>query len=126
MSYLEIDEAKISILGKDLYKTVYKNGALFNAIHLEKIRKAYTTLFGNEDLRGLRLMVVFDGKIEMSHDVGERYITHRMRHKKAEAYVSKDPETLQYLKAVVALLNTEHPVEIFNSETKALDWLKSV
>ena len=126
MSYLEIDQAKISILGKNILKTVYKKGSIFNSLHLEKIRKAYTTLHGNEDLKDLLLLVVFEGDIDISQDVGETYLTSRIRIKKGEAFVSKNERTREFLNAAAAYIPTNHPIGVFADEKEGLDWLKTL
>jgi hypothetical protein len=125
MNY-KVDNAEITIVGKNFLRTCYKNKALMNASHLEKIREQYSEIMESEDLSQLRLMIVFEGGIEISRDVGERYLTDRVRPKTGEALVAKDPKTLEYINAAAAVMGGSHPVEIFTSESDANNWLKNL
>ena len=62
MDYI-VDNAHISIVGKNFLRTCYKDYALLNPAHLERIRDKYTELINSEDLSELRLMLVFEGEI---------------------------------------------------------------
>jgi len=122
----KVDNAEISILGNNFLRTHYKDKALLNAIHLEKIREKYTEIMESEDLSNLKLMVVFDGEIEISRDIAERYISDRVRPKIGEALVAKSNKTLEYINAAAAIMRGSHPVEIFTSESDANNWLKNL
>lgn len=126
MSYLEIDDARIQILGNNTIKTIYKDRALINTLHLEKIRKAYTTLHGNDDLSELKLLIIFEGDIEFNHDVSHSYLATRYRNKTGEALVTKQKKTSEYLNAVIQLVNTKHKIQVFSNEEDALEWIKSL
>lgn len=122
----KIDGATIRVVSDSLIRTSYDEKCLINATHLEKIRKAYTDLSGNEDLSSLKLLVVFDGEIEISRDIGERYINGRVRKKTGEALVSSNIKTREYLKAASAVMQSSHPVMVFESEELATDWLNGL
>lgn len=123
MYELHIDSAQISKIGKNMLKTVYKDGAVINTNHLEKIREAYSSLHGNDDLSDLLLLVVFEGGIKVSHDAGDNYVLSRIRRKNGEAFVARHPQTLEYLNAAVAVMQSQHPVGIFDDEDEAIRWL---
>ncbi|MFT4602048.1 MAG: hypothetical protein ACI857_002234 [Arenicella sp.] len=122
----KVDNAEISIIGKNFLRTCYREKALLNPLHLEKTRDKYSAILETEDLSELRLMVVFEGEIEISRDIGERYLTERVRPKIGEALVAKSPKTLEYIKAAAAVMSGTHPVEIFTSESDANNWLKNL
>ncbi len=126
MTYLEIDDARIFLLGNCTIKTVYKDGALINTIHLEKIRKAYTTLHGDVDLSTMKLCVIFEGEINFNQDVGYTYLDTRYRNKSAEALVAFNKKTKEYIDAVVQIINTKHQTKVFSDETEALEWLQEI
>lgn len=110
----------------DLIKTTYTDGALLNVKHLEEIREVYTDLAGSQDLKNIRLMVVFDGEIEMSRDIAERYlVADRHREKIAEAFVVTKQSAKEYLNAASAVLSGKHPIQVFEKEQEAKDWLLS-
>ena len=122
----KVDNAEISILGKNFVRTYYKDKALLNPSHLEKIREVYTDIMETEDLSQLKLMVVFDGEIDISRDIAERYLANRVRLKTGEALVARSSKTLEYINAAAALMKGQHPVEIFTSESDANNWLKNL
>ena len=126
MTYLEIDDARIFLLGDNTIKTIYKDGALINTKHLEKIRKAYTTLHGSVELSALKLVVIFDGEINFNQDVGHTYLDSRYRDKTAEALVTNNKKTKEYIDAVVQIINTKHQIKVFSDEKEALSWIKEI
>ena len=122
----KVDCATIEVVSDSLIRTSYSDNCLINAHHLEKIRGAYTDLNGDEDLSNLRLLVVFEGELEISRDIGERYINGRVRQKTGEALVSANLKTREYLKAASAVMQSSHPVMVFETETSALEWLNEL
>ncbi|MEO9533173.1 MAG: hypothetical protein ABJG68_09565 [Crocinitomicaceae bacterium] len=122
----KIDGAEIKILDQSLIKTTYSDNSIINATHLESMRSEYTKISGGEDMSQVRLLVVFEGGIEVSRDVGERYLTERVRPKIGEALVAKNPITAEYLKGASAVMKTSHPVRFFSDEETAKDWLLSL
>lgn len=122
----KVDCATIEVVSKDLMRTSYCDGCLINSHHLEKIRLAYTELNNDEDLSNLKLLVFFEGSIEISRDIGERYITGRVRQKTGEALVSSNEKTREYLKAASAVMQSSHPVLVFETEAEALSWLNDL
>ncbi|MCB9224112.1 MAG: hypothetical protein H6582_08060 [Crocinitomicaceae bacterium] len=126
MNSTEVDGAFIAVEENNLIKTTYPNNCLINSHHLERIRKAYTDLFDSEDLSDLKLLVIFNGKIEFSKDVSERYFNGRIRKKIGEALVSHDANVREYLYAASAIMGITHPVRVFESELDARDWLHSL
>ena len=125
MDYI-VDNAHISIIEKNYLKTTYKNKALLNAKHLEKIRGKYSEILHNEDISHLRLILIFEGDIEVSRDIGERYLVERVRPKIGEALVAQNPKTLEYLRAASAVMSKSHPVKSFSNEEEADAWLKNL
>jgi hypothetical protein len=123
---MTVDTATVFVEDQNVFKTEYEPNTLINATHLENIRAAYTKLHKSEDLSALRLLIIFKGKIEISQDVSERYISSRIRKKTGEALVSSDPVTQEYLKAAGAIMNSVHPVRVFETESEARDWLESL
>lgn len=119
-----IDKAKVELIRPGLIKTEYPEGALFNSHHLENIREVYSQIAGTDDLSNFRLLVVFQGKIEMSRDVAERYlVADRHRPKIAEAFVVNDQEALELINAASAILQGKHPIKVFHTEEAAINWL---
>ena len=121
-----VDSASIYKLEENLIKTVYYEDSIINAKHLEKLREAYTEIIGSEDISQLRLLIVFEAGIEISRDIGERYLINRIRPKIGEALVATQPKTVEYLNAARVLMNTPHSMEVFSDEDKALEWLKEL
>lgn len=121
-----VDGATIEVVSDSLFRTTYNDNCLINSQHLERIRLAYTELNGNEDLSQLRLLVVFEGDLEISRDIGERYINGRVRQKIGEALVSANEKTREYLKAASAVMQSSHPVLVFETDTEALAWLNDL
>ena len=126
MTKLTVDGATIHLLGDNFIHTVYEDNCLLNAAHLEKIRKAYSSLYGDEDLSQLRLLVEFKGEIDIPKDIGERYIGNRVRKKIAEALVSTNPRTREYLKGASALMSRTHQVRVFSDLEEAKNWLEEI
>lgn len=126
MEYTEVGCARIYKIGENFLRTVYCDGCVVNATQLESIRQAYTNICGSEDLSKLKLLVVFEGAIDISQDVGQRYIDSRIRFKAGEAFVSDNEATLQYLKAATAVIKSEHPIKVFSEVNEAEDWLSSL
>ena len=126
MSINNVDGASIDVEDNNLIKTTYPPNCLINSNHLEKIRKVYTDLFDNEDLSDLKLLLIFEGKIEFSKDISERYFNGRVRKKIGEALVSSDPAVREYLYAASAIMGITHPVRVFESELDARNWLHSL
>lgn len=122
----KVDCATIEVVSKSLIRTSYCDNCLINAAHLEKIRGAYSELNGDEDLSNLRLLVVFEGEIEISRDIGQRYINGRVRPKTGEALVSSNLKTREYLKAASAVMQSSHPVLVFETEKEAINWLNEL
>jgi len=121
-----LDYAKVELIQKGLIKTTYKDGALVNVNHLEEIRRVYSDIAGTDDLKDIRLLVVFDGDIEMSRDVADRYlVADRHRTKVAEAFVVKTEAAKEYVNAATAILSGKHPIKVFENEETALNWLLS-
>ena len=126
MEYTEVGCARIYKLEDNFLRTMYCDGCVVNATHLESIRQAYTKICGTEDLSKLKLLVIFEGELEISQDVGERYIDSRIRYKAGEAFVSDNPATRQYLNAATAVIKSNHPVKVFSEVNEAKDWLTAL
>jgi hypothetical protein len=121
--YIEVGCAKIYRESENFFRTRYCDGCVVNANHLEAIRIAYTEIAGSEDLSQLRLLVIFEGDLDISQDVGQRYIDSRIRPKKGEAFVSSNEKTRQYLNAATAVISSGHPVKVFSEVGEAEEWL---
>ncbi|MEX1003143.1 MAG: hypothetical protein WDZ35_13580 [Crocinitomicaceae bacterium] len=126
MPKINLDEIKIDQLSDDLIKTTYPPDFLLNATRLEEIREIYTEMCGSEDVSHLKLLVIFNGKIAVSQDIGERYLNGRIRKKQGEALVSACKETREYLNGASALMKKTHPVKVFETEKEATDWLNTL
>jgi len=124
--YTEVGCARIYQEGNDFFRTYYCDGCVVNANHLESVRAAYTEMNGSEDLSNLKLLVIFEGTLDISQDVGQRYIDSRIRNKKGEAFVSANEGTQQYLRAATAVISSEHPVQVFSEIEAAEKWLNSL
>lgn len=124
--YTEVGCARIFKKEINFLRTFYSDGCVINASHLEAIRSAYTAITGSEDLSDLKLLVIFEGDIDISQDVGQRYIDSRIRHKKGEAFVSAKEGTRQYLNAAMAVISSDHPIQIFSEVEEAESWLASL
>ena len=120
------DGAKTTVLDQNLLKTTYSDGCIINAALLENIRSEYTRISGNKNLDQLKLMLVFEGGIQVSRDVGQRYLVERIRPKIGEALVASNPQTAEYLKAATAVMKSSHPVQFFENEDDAKNWLLSL
>lgn len=126
MEYTEVGCARIYKIGENFLRTLYCNGCVVNAAHLEAIRKVYTQICGSEDLSELKLLVIFEGELEISQDVGERYIDSRIRYKAGEAFVAESEAARQYLKAATAVIKSDHPMKVFSEASEAKEWLASL
>jgi len=120
------DGAKTTVLDQNLLKTTYSDGCIINAALLENIRSEYTRISGNKNLDQLKLMLVFEGGIQVSRDVGQRYLVERIRPKIGEALVASNPQTAEYLKAATAVMTSSPPVQFFENEDYAKNWLLSL
>lgn len=123
MNSYKVDDAEIFVLDTKFFHTIYRDDCIMNTPHLEKIRTAYTELNGSEDLSELKLIVEFQGKIEISQDVGERYINNKIRNKTGEALVSTNPRTKEFLTGASMIMNGDHPIRVFDSVPEAKEWL---
>lgn len=122
----KIKGVKITVLENGLLKTTYADSCVINANYLEDIRSEYTRLAGGEDLSQTKLLIVFEGTMDVSRDIGERYLTERVRPKIGEALVAKNKQTAEYLKGASAVMKTSHPVQFFDNEEDAENWLLSL
>jgi hypothetical protein len=123
---MKIKGADTTLLEKGLVKTTYADACIINANSLESIRTQYTLLAGGEDLSSIRLLIVFEGRINVSRDIGQRYLTERVRPKIGEAFVATNGQTAEYLKGASAVMKTSHPVRFFENEGDAKNWLLSL
>lgn len=126
MSQKSLNGVTISVLKENWMITTYEDDCLLNATLLEDLREIYNELNGSEDLSNLRLIQVFKGSIQISRDIGERYLTNRIRTKVGEALVSDDSTTKEYLNGASAIMRQTHPVRVFDTLDEATAWLESL
>ena len=126
MKEITVHGITIQLIKENWMMTTYQENSLINAGILEELRDAYTALNGSDDLSNLRLIQVFKGGIDITRDIGERYITNRIRTKVGEALVTSDAKTLEYLNGASAVMGRTHPVRVFPSIEAATDWLESL
>lgn len=127
MNLSNIEGIKVRLIEPKFIHTQYCDNYVLNAVHLENMRILYTEILdGQDDLSDIKLMVEFEGSIEISHDISERYLADRIRPKKGEALVSNNPRTLEFLKGASALMGQSHPVKVFTTVEEAKIWLESI
>ena len=126
MTDKSLNGVTITPLKKDWMITTFEDNCLLNAQLLEQLRDLYNELNGSEDLTRLRLIQVFEGRIQVTRDIGERYLTSRIRTKIGEALVTTHPNTKQYLSGASAIMRRTHPVRVFETIDEAKSWLENL
>jgi hypothetical protein len=126
MNQLTIKGVTVEIIKENWILTTFEANCLLNSTILEDLRIIYTDLHGDEDLSNLRLLQIFEGSIEVSRDIGERYLTNRIRPKTGEAMVASNAVAREYLMGASVIMGKNHPVQVFENQEEAQKWLESL
>ncbi len=126
MDIIELPYVTISKVDKNTIKAIYQDKCVIDSESLEETRAVYTEFYGNENLSGLKLIVIFQGETKFDLNASKTYMLSRFREKLGEAFVTKNPITIMYLKSIIQISKPKHPLQIFDTELEGINWLNKI
>ena len=126
MDIIELPYVTISKIDKNTIKAIYQDKCVIDDKSLEETRSIYTNIYGNENLDGLKLIVIFQGETKFDLMASKTYMLSRYREKSGEAFITKNPITIMYLKSIIQITKPKHPLQIFKTENEGMNWLNTI
>ncbi|MCG8576484.1 MAG: STAS/SEC14 domain-containing protein [Flavobacteriales bacterium] len=120
---IETENASISKINKDTVKLVVRGKVTQK--EYESFYSAYCELTGME--KDMKFLII----IESGGGVKKKIVDffkkdYRVHYKKAEAWMIISPFTRMFLKILMKAVDRKYPIQHFDTEESALEWLASI